>query len=76
MKFAKLISEAQSTCLIRGKQTEEEIKRIFLDANLHALYDHLAASIVQAKLFKPHYYRFKIQVHAQEVEPTKVKKND
>lgn len=71
MKFAKLISEAESLCLIKGKQSVEDIKKLFLDANLAALYDHLAQSIVQAKLLKPHHYRFKIQVHAQEVEKEK-----
>lgn len=68
MKLAKLIIEAESFCRIKGKQTETSIKEIFLDANLKSLYDNLAKAIIQAKLIKPHNYRFKLQVHAQEIE--------
>ncbi len=68
MKFAKLISEAETLCFIKGKVTEKEIIDVYLKANIKSLYNHLAKAIVQAKLLKPHHYRFKIQVHAQEVE--------
>ncbi len=68
MKLIKLITEAESLAVIDGERTEQEIKEIWLDANLNTLYDHLAEAIVQAKLFSPHIYRFKIQVHAQERE--------
>lgn len=68
MKLAKLITEAESICLISGKESQEEIEKIFMDANLEALYKHLSECVVNAKLTKPHNYRFKIQVHAQEIE--------
>ncbi len=71
MKFAKLISRAESFARIAGKLSEKEIKEIFLDANLNTLYDHMAKCIVNAKLSKPHMYRFEMQVHAQEIEKDK-----
>lgn len=71
MKFAKLITEAECLCFIKGKHNEKEIKDIFLEANIKTLMDHLAKCIVQANLLKGHHYRFKIQVHAQEVEVEK-----
>jgi hypothetical protein len=67
ISFAKLITEAESLCFIEGEVSQAEIKRRFLDANLNALYKKLAQDIYNAKLTKPHHYRFHIQVHAQEV---------
>ena len=66
MKFVKLITDADISCVISGKHTADEIIDVYLKAHIGALYDMVAAHIVDAKLSKPHLYRFRIQVHAIE----------
>ena len=66
--FAKLISEKELVTLISGKITKENLINIFLKPSIEQLYDYLSDDILLAKLIKPHFYRFSIQIHAQEKE--------
>lgn len=68
MSYAKLICEAESLCVIEGSHTPDEIKRMFVEANMSKLYGVLARAISEADFIAPHNYRFKIQVHAQVIE--------
>lgn len=68
MKLIKLIAELESICLIKGKHSEQEIKQIFVDENMENLISVLSNCIYQSKLYKPHLYRFKVQVHAEEIK--------
>jgi len=68
MNLPKLITDCEIICLIPSEISKREIEEIFIESNLKTLIGHIGSSIFNAKLKKTHHYRFKIQVHAQEIE--------
>jgi len=70
--FAKLIVESELISRIQGEISEKELKDAYLNPIFRKLSNHISKPIICAKLLKPHFYSFHIQIHAQEIEDEKL----
>jgi hypothetical protein len=68
-KLPILISETEVLTVIEGLLTEKEISEVYLQPSFQTLMKSATGSIYRCikehNMKKPHFYRIKIQVHAQ-----------
>lgn len=66
--LVKLISEYDIVFPIKGKQKEDDLNKLFVGPSLKTIQDHIIKDIMMAKLYKKHFYRIEVIVHAQEID--------
>ncbi len=71
MSYPKLIADVNSIARVFGTETEDEYKRAYVEASFAALNKETVRALVQANLGKPHFVRFRLDVHVEEIEDKK-----